>query len=72
MIQVYYAHPYRLGERGSNENSNRLKRIFTKMNWYSTNFKRIYTIYSSWINNYLRAMFKYKSTNEIIMELCAW
>ena len=32
MIQVYYAHPYRLGERGSNENANRLKRIYTKMN----------------------------------------
>lgn len=26
-LQVYYAHPYRSGERGSNENANRLKRI---------------------------------------------
>ena len=27
--QVYYAHPYRSGERGSNENANRLIRIYT-------------------------------------------
>jgi len=27
-VQVYYAHPYRSGERGSNENANRLIRRF--------------------------------------------
>ena len=27
-VQLYYAHPYRSGERGSNENANRLIRRF--------------------------------------------
>ena len=70
--QVYYAHPYCSGERGSNENGNRLIRRFipkgTDITLISEEFiKRIET----WINNYPRAMFNYKSTNEILKELCA-
>ena len=70
--QVYYAHPYCSGERGSNENGNRLIRRFipkgTDITLISEEFiKQI----ENWINNYPRAMFEYKSTNEIISELCA-
>ena len=70
--QVYYAHPYRSGERGSNENANRLIRRFipkgTDITPISEEF--IQKI-EDWINNYPRAMFKYKSTNEILSKLCA-
>lgn len=70
--QVYYAHPYRSGERGSNENANRLIRRFipkgTNITLISEEF--IQKI-EDWINNYPRAMFNYKSTNEILSELCA-
>lgn len=70
--QVYYAHPYRSGERGSNENGNRLIRRFipkgTDITLISEEFiKQV----ENWINNYPRAMFKYKSTNQILEKLCA-
>ncbi len=70
--QVYYAHPYCSGERGSNENGNRLIRRFipkgTDITLISEEFiKKI----ENWINNYPRAMFKYKSTNQILEKLCA-
>ena len=70
--QVYYAHPYRSGERGSNENANRLIRRFipkgTDITLVSDEFiKEV----ENWINNYPRAMFKYKSTNQILEKLCA-
>mgnify|MGYP000690531987 FL=1 len=70
--QVYYAHPYCSGERGSNENGNRLIRRFipkgTDITLISEEFiKQI----ENWINNYPRAMFKYKSTNQILEKLCA-
>ena len=66
-IQVYYAHPYRSGERGSNENANRLIRRFipkgTVITDISENF--IQQI-EDWINNLLRPMFGYKSSLEIM------
>lgn len=70
--QVYYAHPYCSRERGSNENANRLIRRFIPkgidITLISEEFiKQI----ENWINNYPRAMFKYKSTNQILEELCA-
>lgn len=70
--QVYYAHPYRSGERGSNENGNRLIRRFipkgTDITLITEEFiKQV----ENWINNYPRAMFKYKSTNQILEKLCA-
>ena len=70
--QVYYAHPYRSGERGSNENGNRLIRRFipkgTDITLISEGFiKHV----ENWINNYPRAMFNYKSTNQILEKLCA-
>ena len=70
--QVYYAHPYRSGERGSNENANRLIRRFIPkgIDIIPISEEYIQKI-EDWINNYPRAMFNYKSTNEILSKLCA-
>ena len=68
--KVFYAHPYRSGERGSNENNNKfIRRFFPK----STSLdditdEKIQNI-EDWINNYPRKMFDYKNTNEILEEL---
>lgn len=70
--QVYYAHPYRSGERGSNENANRLIRRFIPKGIDITSIPEEYIQkIEDWINNYPRAMFNYKSTNEILSKLCA-
>ena len=70
--QVYYAHPYRSGERGSNENGNRLIRRFIPKGTDITLISDEFIKYvENWINNYPRAMFKYKSTNQILEKLCA-
>lgn len=70
--QVYYAHPYRSGERGSNENANRLIRRFIPKGIDITPISEEYIEkIEAWINNYPRAMFNYKSTNEILSEMCA-
>lgn len=70
--QVYYAHPYRSGERGSNENANRLIRRFIPKGIDITPISEEFIQkIEDWINNYPRAMFNYKSTNEILSEICA-
>ena len=70
--QVYYAHPYRSGERGSNENANRLIRRFIPKGTDITLISEEFVKYvENWINNYPRAMFNYKSTNQILEKLCA-
>ena len=70
--QVYYAHPYRSGERGSNENANRLIRRFIPKGIDITPISEEYIQkIEDWINNYPRAMFNYRSTNEILSEICA-
>ena len=70
--QVYYAHPYRSGERGSNENANRLIRRFIPKGTDITMIAEEFIKYiENWINNYPRAMFEYKSTNQILEKLCA-
>lgn len=65
-VQVYYAHPYRSGERGSNENNNRLIRRFIPK---GTNITQISDEYiqwiEDWINNLLRPMFGYKSALQV-------
>ena len=70
--QVYYAHPYRSGERGSNENANRLIRRFIPKGIDITPISEEYIQKTEdWTNNYPRAMFNFKSTNEILSEMCA-
>lgn len=70
--QVFYAHPYRSGERGSNENANRLIRRFIPKGIDITPISdEFIQKIEDWINNYPRAMFNYKSTNKILSELSA-
>ena len=67
---VYYAHPYNSGERGSNENNNRLIRRWipkgTDIGLLSREFiKKV----QDWINNYPRKIFEYRSTNMILLNI---
>lgn len=68
--EIFYAHPYRSCERGSNENANRLIRRWipkgTSIDKLSHKFIKFI---QDWINDYKRAMFGYKSTNEILFSL---
>jgi IS30 family transposase len=62
----YYAHPYSAWERGSNENQNRLIRRFIPKGFnidklLKSDVKRI----ESWMNNYPRKIFGYKSANQL-------
>lgn len=67
---VYYAHPYRSCERGSNENANRLiRRWIPKGTCIDTISKAYIKQVEDWINNYKRPMFGFKSTNEILASL---
>lgn len=69
-LQVYYAHPYRSGERGSNENANRLIRRFIPKGTVITNISEEYIQQiENWINNLLRPMFGYKSSMEIVKNI---
>jgi len=65
-VKVYYAHPYRSGERGSNENANRLIRRFIPKGTVITNISEEYIQkVEDWINNLPRPMFGYKSALEL-------
>lgn len=62
----YYAHPYSSFERGSNETANKLIRRFDPKGFNigkltNKDVKRIET----WINNYPRKIFGYKSANQM-------
>ena len=59
---IYYAHPYRSGERGSNENNNKLIRRFLPKGTNFDNISNEYIDYiQEWINNYPRMIFGYKT-----------
>ena len=65
-VSVYYAHPYRSGERGSNENNNRLIRRFIPKGVDITPITEEYIQeIEDWINNLLRPMFGYKSSKQV-------
>ena len=64
--KVYYAHPYRSEERGSNENANRLIRRFIPKGTVITNIsEKFIQEIEDWINNLLRPMFGFKSSLEM-------
>lgn len=68
--RIYYAHPYCSGERGTNENNNRMIRRWipkgTVIDEISDKFiKEI----ENWLNNYPRAMFDYKSSNMLLLDI---
>ena len=67
---IYYAHPYCSGERGTNENNNRLIRRWIPKGVDMTKIKvsEIQKI-EDWINNYPRAMFDYQSSNMILSNI---
>ena len=57
--EIYYAHPYCSGERGSNENANRLiRRFIPKGTDIAKICKEFIEYIENWINNYPRAMFR--------------
>ena len=67
---IYYAHPYCSGERGSNENNNRLiRRWIPKGKSIDEISKEFIQKIEDWINNYPRAMFDYKSSNMILSSI---
>ena len=68
--EVYYAHPYCSGERGTNENNNRMIRRWIPKGIDMKDIKVSFIKeIEDWINNYPRAMFDYKSSNMILSEL---
>ncbi len=67
---VYYAHPYCSGERGTNENNNRLIRRWIPKGTDITKIKPSFIKeIEDWINNYPRAMFDYQSSNMILLNI---
>ena len=65
-FEVYYAHPYRSGERGSNENNNRLIRRFIAKGVDISKISNNYIqCIEDWINNLSRPMFGYQSSLEM-------
>ena len=67
---IYYAHPYCSGERGTNENNNRLIRRWIPKGTDMTNIKVSFiNKIEDWINNYPRAMFDYQSSNMILSNI---
>jgi len=65
-LEVYYAHPYCSGERGSNENNNRLIRRFIPKGRCITNISEEFIQgIEDWINTLPRPMFKYKTSLEV-------
>ena len=67
---IYYAHPYCSGERGTNENNNRLIRRFIPKGIDIAKIKqsKIKEI-EDWINNYPRQIFGYKSSNMLLLNI---
>ena len=68
--KVYYAHPYCSGERGTNENNNRLIRRWIPKGTEITDIKVSFIKQiEDWINNYPRSIFEYKSSNMLLLEI---
>lgn len=67
---IYYAHPYCSGERGSNENNNRMIRRWIPKGTVIDDISKDYIEkIEDWINNYPRAMFDYKSSNMLLLNI---
>ena len=67
--KIYYCHPYSSGERGSNENQNKLVRRWIKKGedigkYTKQDIKKI----NCWINQYPRKLFNGLSSNEMLVQ----
>lgn len=70
-FNIYYAHPYRSGERGSNENGNRLIRRFIPKGTVITTISEEFIKYiEEWINNLSRPTFGFKTSLEMSKQYC--
>lgn len=70
-FKVYYAHPYRSGERGSNENGNRLiRRFIPKGTVITTISEEFIKNIEDWINNLSRPTFGFKTSLEMTKQYC--
>ena len=68
--QIYYAHPYCSGERGSNENNNRMIRRWIPKGVLIDDITLSFIKeIEDWLNNYPRAMFDYKSSNMLLSNI---
>lgn len=68
--QIYYAHPYCSGERGTNENNNRMIRRWIPKGVLIDNISKAFIKQiEDWLNNYPRAMFDYKSSNMVLLNI---
>lgn len=64
---LFYCHPYRSNERGSNENANRLIRRFINKSEDISNYTDEYIKYvQDWINTLPRRMFNGKSSIDML------
>jgi len=67
---IYYAHPYCSGERGTNENNNRMIRRWIPKGVSMDNISPSYIKQiENWLNNYPRNMFGYKSSNMLLLNM---
>lgn len=67
---IYYAHPYCSGERGTNENNNRMiRRWIPKGISIDEITNEFIQFVEDWLNNYPRAMFDYKSSNMVLSNI---
>ena len=70
-FNIYYAHPYRSGERGSNENANRLIRRFIPKGTVITKISEEFIkSIENWINNLSRPTFGFKTSLEMAKQYC--
>lgn len=67
---VYYAHPYCSGERGTNENNNRMIRRWISKGTIIDDIPNAFILkIENWLNNYPRNMFGYKSSNMLLLNI---
>ena len=70
-FNIYYAHPYSSGERGSNENANRLIRRFIPKGTVITRLSDDFIkSIENWINNLSRPTFGFKTSLEMAKQYC--